>query len=202
MDDPYQHRRVARQQRSGHIRATAERLFCTAGFGATTVDKIAEEAGVTKVTLYRHFASKAELVLAVLQDLHERKQDELAETVAATAGDPVVRLRGVFASLRNWLQSTHCAGCTFVRAAVEAARDVPEVSELAARHKRSRTSVLTDLARDSGARDPELLARQLAVLVEGATTLAMIDGDISHVDAAESAATALLRAQASVHTTG
>jgi len=76
------------------------------------------------------------------------------------------------------------------------------VSELAARHKRSRTSVLTDLARDSGARDPELLARQLAVLVEGATTLAMIDGGISHVDAAESAATALLRSQASVQTTG
>lgn len=196
MADSYLQRRLERQSRTIHIRRTAEQLFCADGFGSTSVDRIATEAGVTKVTLYRHFPSKRDLVLAVLQDLHQRKMAELVDDLAASSGDPAARLRGVFESVRAWLEATHCAGCTFVRATVEAVNDIPEVAQLAAQHKHARTTVLTELARDSGVRDPELLARQLAVLVEGATTLAMIDGDISHIDDAQSAATVLLNSAA------
>lgn len=191
MPDPYLDRRLARQDRNAHIRDTAERLFCSRGFGATGVDRIADESGITKVTLYRHFPAKVAIVLAVLEDLHRRRLTDLAETAAAPAGAPRARLRAVFDSLRTWLEETGYAGCTFVRATVETARDMPAVQELAARHKRLQAEVLTQLARDSGAADPDLLGRQLAVLIEGATTLAMIDGDITHVDDAESAANVL-----------
>ncbi|MGA0601464.1 TetR/AcrR family transcriptional regulator [Caulobacter sp. KR2-114] len=160
---------------------TALRLFYTEGFHATGIDRILAEAGVAKMTLYKHFRSKDELVLAALRRRDEVFRNWLMAAMERAAPDPRGRLLAMFDALDDWFNGRAMAalgfhGCAFIKAAAEFdAADHP-AHRASAEHKRLIVDYLKTLAAQAGAADPDALAEQLALLKEGAIVSAQVRG--------------------------
>jgi AcrR family transcriptional regulator len=154
----------------------ARDLFYTQGVVATAVDDVAEASGLTKPTLYRHFPSKEALVAAYLDDRHEQLDVELRSWIAGSP--PGSRPRAVIDWLCDSISRAGFTGCAFVRACAELSDD-RVVREKARKRKRVLLETIQDACRAAGARDPAALARQLALIVEGATTMAFVTGDLT-----------------------
>ncbi|MFK0293336.1 TetR/AcrR family transcriptional regulator [Streptomyces sp. NPDC090442] len=146
---------------------TASRLFYEQGIRAVGVEAIAEEAGVTKKTLYDRFGSKDDLILAYLRARDELWRTTLVRYVEERGGSPKGRLLATFAALRDWMRERNPRGCAFVNAHVELPADHPG-QKVAREQKAWQSGYLTDLATEAGADDPEALAGQLLILHEGA----------------------------------
>src|SRR5271166_3664512 len=101
------------------IVATAGRLFYAEGVRAVGIDRVIAEAVVAKATLYAHFASKDELVVAYLERVDEVWRAELEAAAAAAGGDPRAQLVGVFDAVRSACARDGYAGCGFLNAAAE-----------------------------------------------------------------------------------
>lgn len=175
-----------------HLVETAMRLFGRDGFRATGVDRILDEAGVAKMTLYNHFKSKDDLILEVLSRRGDGFRRWLAEEVAARAATPRERLLAVFDVLDEWFHQPGFRGCTFVNAAAEfGAADAPP-HRVAAEHKHRVGAYLRDLAASAGAADPARLAEELMLLIEGAISLAHVAGRKSAARRAQTVARRLI----------
>ena len=155
----------------------ALRLFYRHGFNATGVDKIIASAGVSKKTLYSHFRSKDELILATLRKRDELFRNKMMRETERRAVDPRGRLLALFDFLQDWFREEDFSGCMFINAAAEfSAQDNPS-HMLAAEHKRLVTDYIRELAQQAGARDPLELAQQINLLIEGAIVYAHVIGD-------------------------
>jgi AcrR family transcriptional regulator len=169
----------------------AHTLFASRGIAATGVDDVARVSGLAKPTLYRHFPTKDVLLLAYLDDRHARLNTELRSWVEAAA--PRRRPRAVIDWLCDWIARPDFAGCSFVRAYAERHAD-QRIREKARRRKRAMRATIDRACRQAGVRAPATLSAQLALIVEGATTLAFVTGDSADVAAAARAlAEAVLR---------
>ena len=179
-------------RRRDHLVDTALRLFCRDGYHATGIDRILAESGVAKMTLYKHFKSKDELIVAALHRRDEQLRDWFMQTVGRRAQAPRERLMAIFDVLEEWLSSREFSGCAFVNASAEYAdRDDP-VHRAAAVHKRLMLGYFRDLAAAAGATDADALARQLMLLVEGATVLVQVTGEADVAAEARRAAESLV----------
>jgi AcrR family transcriptional regulator len=150
------------------ILVAAGSLFYREGIHATGVERIAQEAGVSKRTMYQHFPSKTQLVKAYLRRIHETggmPNEKALDTVGAS---PRNRLLAIFDSP----PTDRFRGCPFHNAAVEAADHMPGVHDVVHEHKLQFIARLNEVAAEAGAKDPYELGHQLAVLFEGATSLA------------------------------
>jgi AcrR family transcriptional regulator len=152
----------------------ARDLFYARGIGATGVEDVAAASGLTKPTLYRHFHSKEALVAAYLDDRHEQMNGELRTWTASSP--PRQRPGAVVDWLCWWLSSPSFNGCAFVRAHAELLGD-REVRDRARGRKAALTGAIEDACRAADVAKPAVLARQLAVVIEGATTMAFVSGD-------------------------
>ncbi len=176
----------------GSVLAAAERLFYAEGIGAVGVDAIAEAAGVTKRTLYYHFASKDDLVAAYLEARDEATQRALREASdgATKAGDRVV---AVFRFVERWSATAEYHGCPFNNAVAEQTVS-PKVTAIARRHKATMKSWFALQAAEGGARDADALGVQLLVLLDGALNGAAVSGSPEAATAARLLAEAALDA--------
>jgi AcrR family transcriptional regulator len=157
------------------ILETAQRLFYRDGFRAVGIDTIIAEAGVAKMSLYRHFPSKDDLIVAYLQEADRRYWDWLDGAVADIE-DPGDRLLGMFEAIEKLATNPECLGCAFQGTAAEyPARDHPG-HRVALAHKESVRQRFTTLAREAGLADPEGLADQLLLLMDGAWVAARMYG--------------------------
>lgn len=180
--------------RRDHLVDTALALFQRHGFHATGIDRILAEAGVAKRTLYNHFKSKDELILAALRRRDETFRNQFMRAVERRARTPRGRLLALFDALEEWFASPTFAGCTFAKACAEyGARDDP-IHAAAAEHKRLMTRYVRDLAAAAGAPRPEALAAALSLLIEGAVVTAHIGGSPAPARTARRAAATLLAA--------
>ena len=155
------------------ILATAHELFYRDGIRATGIDRVIAEAGVTKVTFYRHFPSKNALILAYLEYRHRLWMDWLDEALKrhpCRAQDAAEQLIGVF---REWFESEHYRGCAFLNAVVELGGGFPEVAEIACRHKHEVTEVIARLLPECPEREERALA--IAVVLDGAILRAQME---------------------------
>jgi AcrR family transcriptional regulator len=150
---------------------TAERLFYREGFHATGIDRVIAEAGVARMTLYKHFSSKDELVLAVLQRRAERYWSGLTAAVDAAQAPGRFRVLALLDAHGEWLAREGAQGCMFMKALGEYADHGPQVAAAAAANKRRLLIVLHDLVKADGLAGNAGLGEQLALLLEGATTL-------------------------------
>ena len=160
---------------------TALRLFYTHGIHATGIDRILAEAGVAKMTLYKHFRSKEELVLAALRRRDELFRNWLMTAMDRASPDPRERLLALFDALDEWfheraLNAFGFHGCAFIKAAGEYDAAEDPVHRACAEHKRLIVEYLRKLAAEAGAADPTALAEQLALLKEGAIVTAQVRG--------------------------
>jgi len=162
------------------------------GLDGVGVAELCTRLGVSKETLYRHFGTKDGLVQAVLEARSERVHGWLAAAVAAAGDDPADQLAAVFDALGRWYSEPAFRGCAMVNAAAQ--HHVGPVRTLTARHLNRYLDLFTGIAGRAGAADPDVLGRQLLMLVEGATVVAAHHGAAGVGAQARSAALALLAA--------
>jgi AcrR family transcriptional regulator len=155
-----------------HLLDTAWKLFYRHGYHAVGIDTILEEAGVAKMTLYNHFSSKEDLIVAVLQKRHHEIVHAITTAVEAAGTSPGKRLLAAFDWLENWINSGEFNGCAFIRAVAEFPRPDERPHQVAAAHKNSMIELVTGLCREAELKDAANLGRQLALLIEGAIVTA------------------------------
>jgi AcrR family transcriptional regulator len=165
---------------------TAISLFNRHGFHATGVDRIVAVARVAKKTLYAHFPSKEELILAALARKRAAFADKFLPAVLAASDDPRERLLTLFELAKSWFSDPDFYGCIFVNAAVEYSDAGHPINACAREFKTLLRNFARDQAQAGGAADPETLADQIALLFEGATTVAQVS---ARPDAATTAKT-------------
>jgi AcrR family transcriptional regulator len=173
--------------------AVADRLFYEEGVHVVGIDRLIEEAGVAKASLYTHFGNKDGLVRAYLEEHFEARREHVAQ-VLARYDSPRERLLGLFADVQHALAGTTFRGCRFLSASAEARPD-ESIGALTDEYRTWLRTLFTGLAKSAGAGDPKRLGRQLALLYDGAAVAARLDKDRSGAGAAvRSAAAALLDA--------
>jgi AcrR family transcriptional regulator len=166
-------------------------LFCRHGIHATGIDRIVAEARVAKMTLYKHFASKEALALAVL-DLREELWTQwwLEDEVRRRAKTPVTRLLAIFDVFDDWFRREDYEGCLFTNTLLESPAGTPIFAGGVQKRANVR-SFVRDLADDAGASDPEDLARKWQQLMTGAI-VAATEGDADAAPRAHALAELLL----------
>ena len=160
--------------RRDHLVETALKLFCRDGFHATGIDTILADAGVAKMTLYNHFKSKDELILAALRRRDERFRNWFMRAVERRATTPRDRLLAIFDTLDEWLSGPEFSGCMFINAAAEYGRHDSPIHASTAEHKGLVLAYIRELTARAGAREPDRLASGLMLLAEGAIVMAHV----------------------------
>ncbi|SFO46133.1 transcriptional regulator, TetR family [Pseudonocardia ammonioxydans] len=172
----------------------ASRLFYQRGTGLG-VDTLIDEIGVAKMTLYKHFPTKDDLILACLRFVDARYRDRLRSGLADD--DPATeRVLGIFDSLRDWFATPSFRGCAFVNATVELADPQHPAHQAVLEHKTSTREWVAELVTECGVADPQFVARQIVQLMEGAITTAMLEQDPTAADVARASAAQVLAANA------
>jgi AcrR family transcriptional regulator len=167
--------------------------FYRKGFARVGVDEIAAAAKVTKRTLYYHFESKDDLLAAVLEAQHALALGTFRGWTDKLRGSAEQIVEAVFADLSKWSAKPRWSGSGFTRLAMELA-DLPgHPARAGARtHKKLVEAQFADVLARAGVRAPQKMAREIYILLEGATTLILIHGDRSYADVAADAAKRLL----------
>ena len=169
----------------------ANELFYDEGVHTVGIDRVIERAGVAKASLYNTFGSKDELVRAYLEGRHARTTARITRYLERYS-DPRDRLLGVFEAQGELFAEQGFRGCAFVSASAESPAEA--VSRAADDYRGWVRGLLTSLAREAGAAEPEKLGRQLHMIYDGASLSARMDHDPSASVTARAAAEALLDA--------
>lgn len=174
------------------ILETADRLFYQEGVRAVGIDRIIAEAEVAKMSLYKHFPSKDDLILAVLV---YREQAVLAFFRAAMerhSKKTKNSLRAFFAALKDLFESPGFRGCPFQNAAIELADPKHPGTEFVRGHKQRFSQFLRGLVEESIGKAASKIAPAVSILIEGAIVTAVIQGDPDAADVARDAALKLV----------
>ncbi len=151
-----------------HILQTASQLFYSQGIKTTGVDAIVKAAGTTKMSLYKYFPSKDDLVVAHLQRSGENIHALLQSAVESKAGQPKQQLLAVFDVFEALQSNPSFRGCPFINASAEFAAESSPVQQAATELSESFRQLLMNLARTVGIGDAEELSKQLSMLIAGA----------------------------------
>lgn len=173
------------------ILQAARVLFFQRGINLTGVAELAAAAQVSKRTLYQHFPSKHDVVVAYLQAFGDDPGLGPEGVLSRSDLSPRARLLELFAALGE--QPHPMRGCPFVAAAVELADPEHPAHRLAAEHKRRFAERLTEIACDAGARQAEQVGRRLALLYDGAAAAAVVHDSAEPATAAYGVAAFLLQ---------
>jgi AcrR family transcriptional regulator len=174
------------------ILEAADRLFYQDGIRAVGIDRIIAEAGVAKMSLYKHFPSKDDLILAVLQFREEGVLNFFRMAMERHAKKAKNPLRAFFAALKDFFESPGFRGCPFQNAAVELADPAHPGTEFVRGHKQRFSKFLTGLVEESVGKAAAKVAAAVTILVEGAIIIAVIQGTPNAADVARDAALKLV----------
>ena len=151
----------------------AYELFARHGVQAVGVDAIIERSGVARQTLYRHFGSKQELVLAFLERREEMwTYGWLAAEVHRRQRDPRRRLLAIFDVFDEWFRDPDFEGCSFINVMLEYPAPDHPLHQAAASYLARIRGFITELATDAGLADPSGFARQWHILMKGSIVAA------------------------------
>jgi AcrR family transcriptional regulator len=169
---------------------TADRLFYEEGVHAVGIDRVLEQSGVAKGSLYYNFGGKDDLVRTYLQNRHAKWAARIDEELAAAA-TPTDKILAIFDALGDLFAQPDFRGCAFINAAAEAPAGSAE--ELATRDFRTWLHGLcATLVTEAGYRDAGKLTAQLVILYDGANISAQLDHNPAAAQAARDAAASLL----------
>lgn len=159
-------RRAPEQTARERILQTAHDLFYREGIRATGIDRIIERAEVTKVTFYRHFPSKNNLIAAYLDYRHERWMAWFTDALGRLPRNAKFPLEPVVSALKEWFNAPDYRGCAFINGVVELDGIGPWVAEVSLRHKRDMMNAIADL--QPAGKQVAGLAQAAAMAVDGA----------------------------------
>lgn len=151
------------------ILLTAHELFYRDGIRATGIDRVIAESGVAKLTFYRHFPSKNELVREFLEYRHRRWMAWFIDALLRHGGDS----KALVPALGEWFDSGGYRGCAFINSVGELGETLPEVMDITRRHKQDMADAIAQLLPAS--RQRKRLAMDLALAVDGAIVRAQFD---------------------------
>lgn len=162
----------ARTQTAGpraheHLLRAADELFYREGVRAVGIEAVVERAGVNKMSLYRQFSSKDDLVVAYLKRCDERFFDRLEASIAKHPGNPARQLVQYFEDLAQRASAPDYRGCPFVNVAAEFPDATHPARQSVIDNKSKLIARLNELARAAHAAAPAALADELALLIEG-----------------------------------
>jgi len=160
------------------ILATAYDLFSRHGTRAVGVDRIIAESGVAKMTLYRNFASKDDLILAFLERREERwTRAWLQAEVWERAATPGARMLAIFDTFGEWFAREDFEGCSFINVMLEVTDTGHPVHAASVLHLANIRDFLRELALEAGIDDADGVARQWHILMKG-SIVAAAEGDV------------------------
>jgi AcrR family transcriptional regulator len=152
---------------------TAYELFSRHGIRAVGVDRIVAESGVAKMSLYRHFRSKDELVLTFLQERERRWTNEwLRAEVEERGATASQRMLAIFDVFGEWFLIEDFEGCSFINVLLEFDDRANRMRQASVEHLGNIRSFLQELATEAGAADPAALAHQWHILMKGSIVAA------------------------------
>lgn len=170
----------------------ALKTFYIHGFHATGMDKLAKETGISKTSMYKHYSTKEDLILATLKLRHEKFLQWFTGRMQAMATTPKGQLLAMFDALAEGFARPDFASCMFIKASAEFQDPKHPVHIEAAHHKHVLLNHITKLAKAAKINNPTMTARQLMLLVEGATTTAHLGHTKNPASDAKKAAEILL----------
>lgn len=174
----------------------ALQTFYRNGFNATGMDMLVAETGISKTSMYKHFRTKEDLILAVLRLRDEHFRNWLYRRMEELAKTPAQQLIAMFDALEEWFSEPGYRGCMFIKASSEFQDAGHPIHMQSADHKRMLEDHVTRLARQADLSEPELLARQLLLLKEGAIVTAHLGHTENAAQDAKAAARRLIDASA------
>jgi AcrR family transcriptional regulator len=174
------------------ILATATELFYQHGIHSVGIDLVIARSGVAKMTLYRHFGSKDELVLAFLDRMNTTWMSWLKSRVSARRIRREERPLAVFDALGEWFRTPSFRGCPFIGTAAEFRDPEHPAHRRAWQFKEGLRAYLEELLRDAGYSRSAALADQLLLLADGAIVRAAMEGRADSARAARHAAAVML----------
>ncbi|MFF8957334.1 TetR/AcrR family transcriptional regulator [Streptomyces sp. NPDC014894] len=166
----------------------AKELFFAEGIRAVGVERLLAASGVGRASFYRHFASKDELVVAVLSERGEHWRQWLENEVTARGRGPLT----VFDALEQDCERGNFRGCAFINAMTEFSDAEGPVRRLASEHKQAVIAFVARLLTDAGHRDGMALARKFVLLMDGATVTVARERSAEPIRCARSIAAGLL----------
>lgn len=173
----------ATSQARRRILEAAYELFSTRGIRSVGIEEVIDQAGVAKATLYRHFRTKDDLVLAFLDQREQAWTREFVEAEARRRGaTPEERLLAIFDVFDEWFRQETFEACSFINVLLELGADHPAGKACIAHLDNIRT-VVRELAEEAGLRKPGSFARSWHILMKG-SIISAAEGD---VDAAKRA---------------
>ena len=173
------------------IVATAYELFSRRGIRDVGIDEVIERARVAKATLYRHFPSKDDLVMAFLERREERWTLAWVEAEAKRRGaTPEDQLLAIFELFDEWFHRADFEACSFINVLLEMGPE-HRVGQASVRHLASIRSIVSRLAEEAGLRDPASFAHSWHILMKG-SIVAATEGDAEAAQRARSMARLLI----------
>jgi AcrR family transcriptional regulator len=155
------------------ILSSAYELFSHHGIRAVGVDEVIKQAQVAKATLYRHFVSKDDLVLAFLQQREQLWTKEWVEAEARRRADtPEEQLLAIFDLFDEWFHREDFEGCSFINVLLEMNDRKTTLGGASAVHLANIRSIIRQLATEAGLRDPEQFAHSWHILMKGSIVAA------------------------------
>ncbi|WP_312706824.1 TetR family transcriptional regulator [Stenotrophomonas sp.] len=174
------------------ILATAEALIYQNGIHATGMDLLVRTSGVARKSIYRHFENKDEVAAAALSARDIRWLAWFQGECDKTDG-PEARILRMFTVLKAWFETEDYRGCAFINTAGEVGNPEDPIRRIARHHKQKLLNYTLELTGQLGVEQPDALARQLLVLMEGAITVSRVLGDYDAADNARDVAQLLLK---------
>jgi len=182
--------RAARQQ----ILETASLLFYQKGIQNVGINEIIAKSGVAKRTLYRHFPSKDDLILEVMQHRARQWMSWFKEATADRGNTAKERLLATFDVLREWYANPDFRGCPFINAVLEIADASHPAHQVSVQLREALRTYIMELAAEAGVHDPALFSQQYLLLIGGASLMATIEGNPTGAQYARNALSVLVDA--------
>lgn len=184
-----------------HLVKVAQELFYQQGIRATGIDAILATSGVAKKTLYNHFPSKNELILATLKHRDDAFMLMLEEGVkkfikpyqkAQTSNLKLAPILAFFDTLTHWFNSDHFNGCMFINVSAEYPTNTCSIHKACSQHKNIVIEFITSLLGEVTSNDNSELATQMAILADGAIVNAHTTNNLRAADQAKIIAETIL----------
>jgi AcrR family transcriptional regulator len=177
------------------ILETAYDLFSRHGVRAVGVDRIVADSGVAKMSLYRHFRSKDELVLVFLQEREQRWTREWLHAEASSRGETgAERMLAIFDVFDEWFRKPDFEGCSFINVLLAYDDTTHPIRQATTAHLATIRGLVREFAEDAGVADADAVAAQWHILMKG-SIVAAAEGDSLAARRAQALGRLLLQSQ-------
>ena len=184
---------MAQASKREQLLQAAVMLFSRKGFHGVGIDAISEKARVTKKTLYHHFKSKEELILAALRYHDEQFRNDFMKAVETRTPNPIERLLVVFDVVEEWFRKDDFYGCMFVGAMGEYPDEGTPIRNFCQEAKGLMLGYIKSLVEKTQLQGADQLPEQIILLLEGAITMAQVNNSPFSAVCAKQAVEVLIR---------